>query len=211
MGVDLGVIISAICTMITTIIGGWFVYNQKTKDKLTDLKIERFKSEEKARGYKRSENTGKVLGELYRVLLETGADRVYIVQPHPLGHIAFLSIQFEVKSKGVEGMRMMVQKLEMSEVPLFAKQLTENIFMYFENIDEEVDDRVAKSLLSSNGTQAVAIKRLNSTRDWVGSIFCEFMDTPTCSRYEIQKVLHEAAVNIQYNLPEYQDNEFDVF
>ena len=106
---------------------------------------------------------------------------------------------------------MMVQKLEMSEVPLFAKQLTENIFMYFENIDEEVDDRVAKSLLSSNGTQAVAIKRLNSTRDWVGSIFCEFMDTPTCSRYEIQKVLHEAAVNIQYNLPEYQDNEFDVF
>lgn len=209
MTIDLGVIISAVCTMITTLIGGWFVYNQKTKDRLTDLKIDRFKAQEKARSYKRSENTSKVLGELYKVMIATGADRVYIVQPHPLGHIAFLSIQFEVKANGVEGMRMYVQKLEMSEVPLFSKQLTEHIFMYFGNIDEQVEDRVAKSLLSSNGTVAAAVKRLNSSRDWVGSIFCEFLDTPKLSEDEIHKILHDAALNIQFNLPEYQDNEFD--
>lgn len=185
------------------------MYNQKTKDRLTDLKIDRFKAQEKARSYKRSENTSKVLGELYKVMIATGADRVYIVQPHPLGHIAFLSIQFEVKANGVEGMRMYVQKLEMSEVPLFSKQLTEHIFMYFGNIDEQVEDRVAKSLLSSNGTVAAAVKRLNSSRDWVGSIFCEFLDTPKLSEDEIHKILHDAALNIQFNLPEYQDNEFD--
>lgn len=194
---------------LSTFAVAWLGYNQYTKNKLTDLKIERFKNQEKSRAYKRSENTSKVLGELYKVMIATGADRVYIVQPHPLGHIAFLSIQFEVRANGVEGMRMYVQKLEMSEVPLFSKMMTEHIFMYFDDIDEQVEDRVAKSLLSSNGTVAVAVKRMNSSRDWVGSIFCEFLDKPSMSQDDIHKVLHEAALNIQFNLPEYQDNEFD--
>ena len=204
-------IIGALCGLASTAITGWFAYNQKTKDKMTDMKIERLKFQEKQNGYKRSENTGKVLGELYKVMIATGADRVYIVQPHPLGHIAFLSIQFEVKANGVEGMKMSVQKLEMSEVPLFSKRMTENIFMYFDDIDTQVEDRVAKSLMSSNGTIAVAIKRLNSSRDWVGSIFCEFLDVPNHTQDEINKILHEAASNIQFNLPEYQDKEFDTF
>lgn len=204
-------VIGALCGLASTVITGWFAYNQKTKDKMTDMKIERLKAQEKQNGYKRSANTGKVLGELYKVMIATGADRVYIVQPHPLGHIAFLSIQFEVKANGVEGMKMSVQKLEMSEVPLFSKMMTENIFMYFDDIDNQVEDRVAKSLMSSNGTIAVAVKRLNSSRDWVGSIFCEFLDEPSHSKDEIHKILHEAALNIQFNLPEFQDNEFDIF
>lgn len=208
---EIATLIGAIGGIVSPILLAWFKYNQNTKDKLTDLKIERMKAQEKQNGYKRSANTGKVLGELYKVMIATEADRVYIVQPHPLGHIAFLSIQFEVKANGVEGMKMNVQKLEMSEVPLFSKMMTENIFMYFDNIDEQIEDRVAKSLLSSNGTIAAAIKRLNSSRDWVGSIFCEFLDKPKCSESELHKIMHDAALNIQFNLPEYQDNEFDVF
>jgi hypothetical protein len=140
-------------------------------------------------------------------MISTGADRVYIVQPHPLGHIAFLSIQFEVKARGVQGMRMEVQKLEMSEVPQFSKMMAEKLFMYFDDIDNQMDDRVAKSLLSSNGTVAAAIKRLNSSRDWVGSIFCEFMEQPRISEEEIKAILHEAAINIQFNLPEFQEED----
>ena len=112
-----------------------------------------------------------------------------------------------LKANGVEGMRMHVQKLEMSEVPLFSKMMSENLFMYFDDIDAQVEDRVAKSLLSSNGTVTAAIKRLNSSRDWVGSIFCEFMEPPVKSREEIQKALHDAAINIQYNLPEFQEEK----
>lgn len=200
-------LIGAIGGVVSPILLAWFKYNQSTKDKLTDLKIERLKAKEKQNGYKRSANTGKVLGELYKVMIATGADRVYIVQPHPLGHIAFLSIQFEVKANGVEGMKMNVQKLEMSEVPMFSKMMTENIFMYFDDIDNQVEDKVAKSLMSSNGTIAVAVKRLNSSRDWVGSIFCEFLDKPIISELELQRLMHEAAINIQYNLPEFQEVE----
>lgn len=208
---EVAALIGAIGGIVSPILLAWFKYNQNTKDKLTDLKIERMKAQEKQSGYKRSANTGRVLGELYKVMIATKADRVYIVQPHPLGHIAFLSIQFEVKANGVEGMKMNVQKLEMNEVPLFSKMMTENIFMYFDDIDNQLEDRVAKSLMSSNGTIAVAVKRLNSSRDWVGSIFCEFLDKPEHTQDEIHKILHDAALNIQFNLPEYQDNEFDVF
>ncbi|MEC4630526.1 hypothetical protein VSS86_22620, partial [Bacillus safensis] len=79
-------------------------------------KVEYFKKEEERKSYRRSENSARVFGELWRVLYETKADRGYIVQPHPLGHVAFLSIQFEVKRKGIAGMRENVQSLPMSEV-----------------------------------------------------------------------------------------------
>lgn len=203
--VDWSAIVSAVTTAAVGIWTAWFTYNQKTKDKLTDLKIEQYKKEMKKRSFKRSEDTAKVLGALNKILLGANADRVYIVQPHPLGHIAFLSIQFEVKANGVQGMRYEVQKLEMSDVPKFCERMVDNLWMYLDNIDEQVQDPYAKALLSSNGTKVAAIKRMSTARDWVGSIFCEFIDTPSISEADLQKLMHEAAITIQYNLPEYQE------
>jgi hypothetical protein len=209
-GLDWAGIITAIGALIGAI-GGvysiWTKFHQDEKNKMTDLKIEQYRKQEKKRGFRRAENTGKVLGELSQVLISTGADRVYIVQPHPLGHIAFLSIQFEVKARGVQGMRMEVQKLEMSEVPQFSKMMAEKLFMYFDDIDNQIEDRVAKSLLSSNGTVVAAVKRLKSSRDWVGSIFCEFMEQPKIPVEDLKIILHEAATNIQFNLPEFQEED----
>lgn len=203
MEVDIANVISAVAALVAS----YFAYNQYTKNKITDLKVDFFKKEEERKGYRRSENSAKVFGELWRVLYETKADRVYIVQPHPLGHIAFLSVQFEVKRKGIAGMRENIQSLPMSEVAVFAKKLAENLFMYYSDIDTQVQDRVAKSLLSTNGCKSVVIKRLNSSQDWVGNIFCEFTDETCLDEKELHKVLHEAAVNIQYILPEYKENK----
>lgn len=206
-GVDWSAIVSAITLAVTTIWTAWFTYNQRTKDKLTDMKIDQYKKDMKKKSFKRSEDTAKVLGALNKVLLGANADRVYIVQPHPLGHIAFLSIQFEVKANGVQGMRYEVQKLEMSDVAKFCERLVDNLWLYFDDIDSQVQDPYAKALLSSNGTKVAAIKRMSTARDWVGSIFCEFIDTPSVSEKDIQKLMHEAAVSIQYNLPEFQEEE----
>lgn len=204
MEIDLANVISA----IGTIAAAYFAYNQYTKNKITDLKIEYYKKEEERKSYKRSENTAKVFGELWRVLYETKADRIYIVQPHPLGHIAFLSVQFEVKRKGIAGMKENIQSLPMSEVAVFAEALAKNLFMYFSDIDNQVKDRVAKSILSVNGCNTVAIKRLNSSQDWVGNIFCEFTDNDSIpGEKELHRVLHEAAINIQYILPEFKDKK----
>lgn len=201
MEIDIANIINAIGTMVV----GYFTYNQHTKNKITDLKVETFKKEEELKSFRRSENSAKVFGELWRVLYETKADRVYIVQPHPLGHVAFLSVQFEVKRKGIAGMRENIQSLPMSEVAVFAESLAKNLFTFFSDIDTQVKDKVAKSLLSVNGCNSIAIKRLNSSQDWVGNIFCEFTDEADLDEKELQKILHEAAINIQYILPEYRE------
>lgn len=201
MEIDVANVISG----IGAIVAAWFSYNQYTRNKMTDIKVEQFKKEEERRGYKRSENSAKVFGEIWRVLFETKADRVYIVQPHPLGHASFLSIQFEVKRKSVEGMRGNIQNLPMSEVAAFSKQMVDEAFMYITNIDEQIDDRVTKSTMSSNGCESIIIKRMNNSNDWVGSIFCEYTTHMNISEEEARSILHEAAINIQYILPEFVD------
>lgn len=203
MEIDLVGLIGA----IGCIVAGWFSYNQYAHNKITDLKIEQFKKDEEQRSYKRSENSAKVFGELWGILYHLKADRVYIVQPHPLGNASYLSVQFEVKRKGVEGMKDSIQDLPMSEVAVFSKDMAENSFIYITDIDKQVSDRVAESILSSNGCVNAIVKRLNNSTDWVGSIFCEFTSPMTIDEEEARKVLHEAAMNIQYILPEYKNNK----
>lgn len=191
-----------VITAIGTLVLGWFTYNQYTKNKMTDMEIERMKNEDKARNKRRSDNTMLVFGELWNVLYETGAARVYIVQPHPLGNEEMLTIYFEVKRKGVESMRPHVQNMKISEVAKFASGLVKNLFMYITDIESQVEDRYARSILSSYGCKNAIIKRLSDSRhDWVGSIFCEFTSPMSISEADASDILHKAATSIQYILP----------
>ena len=154
----------AIISALGTIIAAWFAYNQYSKNKLTDLKIEKFKKDEETKSIRRADNSSIVYGELWSVLHELDADRVYIVQPHPLGNESLLSVYYEVKRKGVEPMKPHMQGLPISEVPKFSSDLVKNLFLYITDIDEQVNDKYAKSILSSYGCRAAIIKRLNDNR-----------------------------------------------
>ena len=201
----LSAIISAIGVIITGCLGLWVKYNQSTKDKLTDLKIEQFKKEQEAKSKRRADNSSIVYGELWNILHELDADRVYIVQPHPLDNESLLSIYYEVKRKGVEPMKPHVQNLRIAEVAKFSSEMVKNLFMYITDIDNQVQDKYAKSILSSYGCEAAVIKRLNdNTHDWIGSIFCEFTRPMSVSEDEARDIMHRGAMNIQYLLPEYK-------
>ena len=144
MGAEMVAAIFAGALSIITFVLNWIdKRNRKFRDKMNDLKLERYKQETERLGFKRSENTAKVFGELWKVLYETKADRVYIVQPHPLGNAAFLSIYFEVKRKGVSGMKDNVQRLPMSEMAVFSQGLAENLYLCFTDIDTQVKDKMA--------------------------------------------------------------------
>ena len=195
-------IISALAVIITA----WFSYNQYAKNKLTDLKIEQMQRDNEVKRKRRSDNSALVHGELWEILHELKADRVYIVQPHPLGNKSMVSIYFESKRKGVESMKPRIQNLKMCDVAKFCADLTKNLFMFITDIDNQVTDRYAKSLLSSCGTEQVIIKRLSdNSHDWVGSIFCEFTHGQKIDEAEARAILHEAAMNIQYILPAFID------
>lgn len=195
-------IISALAVIITA----WFSYNQYAKNKLTDLKVEKMQRDNEVKRKRRSDNSALVHGELWEILHELKADRVYIVQPHPLGNESMVSIYFESKRKGVESMKPRIQNLKMCDVAKFCADLTKNLFMFITDIDNQVTDRYAKSLLSSCGTEQVIIKRLSdNSHDWVGSIFCEFTHGQKIDEAEARAILHETAMNIQYILPAFID------
>lgn len=195
----------AIISAIGTIIAAWFAYNQYAKNKLTDLKIEKFRKDEEIKSIRRADNSSIVYGELWNILYELDADRVYIVQPHPLGNESLLSIYYEVKRKGVEPMKPHVQNLRIADVAKFSSDMVKNMFMYITDIDTKVQDKYAKSILSSYGCEAAVVKRLNDNKyDWVGSIFCEFTRPIHVSEDEAREIMHRCAMNIQYLLPEYK-------
>ena len=180
----------------------YFTYNQYTKNKVTDYKLEKWKEEDKVKNKRRIDNGMIVYGELWDLLYGLEADRVYSIQPYPLGHEETLSIYFEVKRKWAEPMKPHIQKMRICEVAKFASELAKNVFMYITNINEQITDRYAQSIFSSCGTNHVLVKRLSDNQhDWVGSIVCEFVGDMEISEEDARSELHKKATNIQYILP----------
>lgn len=195
-----------IINAIGVIIVAYFTYNQYTKNKVTDYKLEKWKAEDKVSNKRRTDNSMIVYGELWDLLYELKADRVYIIQPFPLGHEETLTIYFEVKRRWVEAMRPHIQKMKISDVAKFSSDLVKNLFIYIKDIDTQVEDRYAQSILSSCGTKSAIIKRLSdNSHDWVGSIVCEFVNDMQISEEEAREKLHSKATTIQYILPEIRD------
>lgn len=199
---DLAQIIQAIGTIIL----GYFTYHQYTKNKMTDYKLEKWKAEDIEMNKRRSDNAMLVYGELWDLLYEIKADRVYIVQPHPLGHEEMLTIYFEVKRRWATAMKPSIQRMKISEVAKFSSDLVKNLFMYITDVESQVKDRYAQSIFSSCGTKAAIVKRLsNQKHDWVGSLICEFTEDITITEEEAKHKLHTIATNIQYILPEIRE------
>lgn len=66
MEIDIANMVSALGTLAAAC----FAYNQYTKNKMTDLKVEYFKKEEERKSYRRSENSARVFGELWRFFMK---------------------------------------------------------------------------------------------------------------------------------------------
>jgi hypothetical protein len=195
--------IPQIISALGVIIAAWFSYNQYTKNKQTDQKIEQWKKEESAKNAKKSEDIAKIYGELWQLLHNLSADRVYIIQPHPLTTNLFLSIRLEVKRNGVSSMRSVINKLPMSELAEFSAELATRDFLYYRNVDEDVKDKRARAMFATNGCHMAVIKRLSDQEhDWVGSLTCEYARPTDISPITFKQAMIDAANHIQYILPE---------
>lgn len=200
-------VFTALIAIISPIVTAYFVYNQKAKDAKVQRDMERWKKEEEQKSYMQNKYSGQVFGQIHELLRSAKADRVYIVQPHPLGHVAFLSCYFEADNNGITEMQSSIQSIPMSKVPLFSRDLAENAWLYYNDIDDQVNDDVAKSMFLANGTHTVCIKRMENTKDWVGSIFIEYIEEPELSESDIRKLAHDAALVIRYILPEFKEHK----
>ena len=198
----------AIISSVGTIVAAWFAYNQYTRNKLTDLKVERYKANTERELAMRTDKCGYIYGELADLKNSTKADRVYIAQPHPLGNESLMSVYFEVKDKGVEPMKPHIQQLPLADIPKFYSLLTKNDYMAIHNIDN-VEDLMAQSIFATYGANECYIyKMYNHRRDWCGSIFVEYTsDKSPIDDVEMQELLKSCACAIQYQIPEFKPAE----
>lgn len=195
----------SIISALGTILAAWFAYNQYSKNKMTDLKIEKWKADEEKKGIKRSESIAKIYGVLWQLLHDMNADRVYILQPHPLTNNLFLSISLEVKRNGISAIKPDIQQLPMADVAAFAAELATRDFLFYRNVEADVKDKRARAIMTTNGCCSTVIKRLaDEEHDWIGSIFCGFTHEASLQPTTLRQQLADAANLIQYILPEYK-------
>lgn len=192
---------------IASILALWFTYNQYTKNKITDYKIEKWKQEEHSKNVKQAGNIATIYGELWELLYFLKADRVYLIQPHPLYKEMYISATLEVKQYGVSSVRDSLCDIKIESVAGFVSDLANSEYKFIKGIEtSELDDKI-KSIMTSNGCHSVALRRLSDEKNnWIGTIvigyihnFNNDMDIEL-----IEKMSRSSALAIQYILPEFK-------
>lgn len=192
---------------IASILALWFTYNQYTKNKITDYKIEKWKQEEHSNNVKQAGNIATIYGELWELLYFLKADRVYLIQPHPLYKEMYISATLEVKQYGVSSVRDSLCGIKIESVARFVSDLANSEYKFIKGIEtSELDDKI-KSIMTSNGCHSVALRRLSDEKNnWIGTIVIGYIHNfnNDMDMELIEKMSRSSALAIQYILPEFK-------
>lgn len=197
--------ISPIITAIGVILIAWWKHDQPRQEARIKLELQKKEVELQEKSKRRNQYVSQIYGLLWQLLHDLKADRVYIVQPHPLTHREFLSISLEVDRTGTAGMKARIQNLPMEDVAKFSSELSSRDYLYYKDIANNVRDKRARALLLNAGSQSAIIRKLATEDDgWIGNIFCEFNHTTEISPDYARGRLEVVAEQIQYILPPIQ-------
>lgn len=192
---------------VASILALWFTYNQYTKNKITDYKIEKWKQEEHSNNVKQAGNIATIYGELWELLYFLKADRVYLIQPHPLYKEMYISATLEVKQYGVSSVRDSLCDIKIESVAKFVSDLANSEYKFIKGIEvSELDDKI-KSIMTSNGCHSVALRRLSDEKNnWIGTIVIGYIHNfdNNMDIELIEKMSRSSALAIQYILPEFK-------
>jgi len=197
--------VSAIIVAIGTVLTAVLSYFQYSKNKTTDFKIEQWKTNEKQKNVKRNSNISQIYGVLWRLLHNMHADRVFIIQPHPLVKNLYVSVSLEVHDNGVEEIKSDFQDCKAGDYASLVSNLSQRNFLYYEHT-YQIKDNKSRALSARHGANTMFIKKLSDDKcDWIGSIVCEYLHDEKNITVDFgKKVLQQCADEIQYILPEYE-------
>lgn len=189
----------------------WFTYNQYTKNKLTDYKIENWKKEEQQKNIKKAGDIATIYGEMWELLHFLKADRVYIIQPHPLYKSLFISVTLEVKRSDVSSVRPSFTDVTIASVARFASQLASKDYIWIDDVEAEQIDKKMKAMMLRNGSKTLAIRKLSDEKDnWIGNLVVSYtrgFNKVDVTKELVDKMSKSSAQMIQYMLPEYETSE----
>lgn len=199
-------IIIALFTLINGLFTAYLAYNQKAKDKLTDYKIEKLKENDKRQQVANAGNIATIFGELWELLYFLKADRVYIIQPHPLYKQMYISATLEVKNYGVSSAKNALNNVKIESLPKFVSQLAREDLIFIEDTEVAHVETKVKSIMVGNGCKSIFIKRLvDENNNWVGSIVLGYLRSFKdygVDRKMVERMTRTSAMSIQYILPE---------
>lgn len=171
---------------------------------LNKRNIEKWKEDISKDSSKKVSNVATIYGEMWGLLHTLNADRVFIIQPHPLINHLYLSIGLEVVRNGVNKLTYSIKDLPMADVANFTSDIAKEDFIFYKDTEEDCADKRAKALFSINGTSQLAIKKLIDLNDnWIGSLCIDSTLDGKIESENLFKIVSESANNIQYILPEY--------
>ena len=199
-------IIIALFTLINGLWTAYLAYNQKTKDKLTDYKIEKLKENDKKQQVTNAGNIATIFGELWELLYFLKADRVYIIQPHPLYNQMYISATLEVKNYGVSSAKNTLTNVKIETLPKFVARLAKEDLIFIEDTEVADVETKVKSIMVGNGCKSIFIKKLvDENNNWIGSIVLGYLrpfKEYGVERKLIERMTRTSAMSIQYILPE---------
>lgn len=195
-------IIIALFVLVQGISVAWFNYNQKTKDSLTDIKIEQIRRDNDERIAAGHRNTARIYGELGRLQTTLDADRCFVIQPHPQYKYMYLSVLFEVDKNGVSAVKDIFQNIPMSDMVSFSNDMATNMWLYYDDITNQVSDNRVIALMLLAGSTNIAISQLNdASGHWIGSLVVENTGNKAIDFEVSHEQIKNSANLIQYILP----------
>lgn len=197
-----------IFTGIASLAALWFTYNQYTKNKLTDYKIDRLKEQEKVSNIREAGNIATIYGELWELLHFLKADRVYLIQPHPSYKALYISATLEVKRQGIATVKDIIIDVTLESIANFSSQLANTEYMFIDDIDDVDTDKKMQAIFAATGCKSAAIRRMTDDKEnWIGNIVVSYnnsFDKVDVNKDLVEKMTRSSASSIEYILPEFK-------
>lgn len=200
------IVLGVITYIITPIVNSWIEIKkeERTRKKIEKQNVSKIK--EKRARIKLS--NARIYGLLNYILLNSNADRVYIIQPHPRNDKKFISISLEVVSpeRDVVRHQCQFQNNLMSDWGTFVSKISnENLIIYMDV--NEIPDKRWRSHIKSKGVNSIIYKIISDhNEDWLGTLTAEYTHTRPSNDMVNQAIgfMEEVALKISEILIDYE-------
>ena len=212
-----------ITAIIVPLVNGWikkqerqFELRMQEKANENEVRFNKIELENRIRLEKEKsklrETFSRLYGYMWKLLLSVEADRVYIIQPHPLADKQFISVSLEVLNpdRDVRPQKDDFQFKKMSEWAGFISKLSDNDWVIYQE-GGEIRDLKSRLEFKRRGLSLMVLRRMTDEYgDWEATLCVEYThNIPTNLDYIKGKMAIKAEL-IADILPEYKPfNEED--
>jgi len=153
-----------------------------------------------------SEVYARLYGYMWKLLLSTDADRVFIIQPHPLTDKQFISVSLEIThpDRDVVAHKQNFQKKRMSEWAGLVSKLSTDDWMIYRNVKDIKDVKIFSEAHRRGVKTLIFRKLIDEQGYWEGTLCVEYTHSQPESLDQIKGRMCEKANLIADILPEYK-------